>query len=272
VKEARKLGIPVIAIVDTNCDPDEVDYVIPGNDDAIRACSLIAKVVADAVQEGQYLAYKTMQRRAEPEFEREPGPGPVVAEPEPEERRPIRLSEEEAAFFGMPAGEPGSEPDGQQEPAPAADGGGSDAGIGDTAPVMSEATVEATSATVPAGVTPSEPVESSFAPVGASPGEDGAEVETPAAEPPAEPREVATEPTGGDQAAWSEAGTETEAEAVQARRDEEPPPGSTEAESAEAGSAMSGPDRNVGTPEDAAAAADASRPEDPEEHPAGADS
>src|SRR6266550_7035323 len=63
VKEARKLGIPVVAIVDTNCDPDEVDYVIPGNDDAIRACSLITKVIADAVQEGQYLAYKHMQKR-----------------------------------------------------------------------------------------------------------------------------------------------------------------------------------------------------------------
>ena len=52
VTEARKLGIPVIAIVDTNCDPDEVDYVIPGNDDAIRAVSLVARVVADALAEG----------------------------------------------------------------------------------------------------------------------------------------------------------------------------------------------------------------------------
>ena len=52
VAEARKLGIPVIAIVDTNCDPDEVDYVIPGNDDAIRAIRLIAGKMADAVIEG----------------------------------------------------------------------------------------------------------------------------------------------------------------------------------------------------------------------------
>ena len=53
VDEARKLGIPVVAIVDTNCDPDEVDYVIPGNDDAIRAIKLIAGTLADAIIEGK---------------------------------------------------------------------------------------------------------------------------------------------------------------------------------------------------------------------------
>ncbi|MCF6096722.1 30S ribosomal protein S2 [Thermovorax subterraneus] len=53
VSEARKLKIPIIAIVDTNCDPDEVDYVIPGNDDAIRAVKLITEKIADAVLEGK---------------------------------------------------------------------------------------------------------------------------------------------------------------------------------------------------------------------------
>jgi small subunit ribosomal protein S2 len=52
VDEARKLGIPVVAILDTNCDPDEVDYKIPGNDDAIRSAALLTRVVADAVAEG----------------------------------------------------------------------------------------------------------------------------------------------------------------------------------------------------------------------------
>ena len=56
VNEARKLGIPVIAIVDTNCDPDEVDFAIPGNDDAIRAVSLVTRVVADALAEGYGMA------------------------------------------------------------------------------------------------------------------------------------------------------------------------------------------------------------------------
>ncbi|MDE5584120.1 MAG: 30S ribosomal protein S2, partial [Ruminococcus sp.] len=53
VAEAKKLNIPIVAIVDTNCDPDEVDYVIPGNDDAIRAVKLIAGTVANAIIEGR---------------------------------------------------------------------------------------------------------------------------------------------------------------------------------------------------------------------------
>lgn len=53
VAEAKKLGIPVVAIVDTNCDPDDVDYVIPGNDDAIRAVKLIAGCMANAIIEGR---------------------------------------------------------------------------------------------------------------------------------------------------------------------------------------------------------------------------
>ena len=53
IAEAKKLGIPVVAIVDTNCDPDEVDYVIPGNDDAIRAVKLIASTISNAIIEGR---------------------------------------------------------------------------------------------------------------------------------------------------------------------------------------------------------------------------
>jgi len=98
VTEARRLGIPIVAIVDTNCDPDEVDYVIPGNDDAIRSCTLVARVVADAVQEGQYLAYQGMQERlAEPEIEVEEEA--AAAAPE-QDARPLRLSEAEADWMG----------------------------------------------------------------------------------------------------------------------------------------------------------------------------
>lgn len=53
IAEARKLGIPIVAIVDTNCDPDEIDYIIPGNDDAIRAIKLISQTIANAVIEGR---------------------------------------------------------------------------------------------------------------------------------------------------------------------------------------------------------------------------
>jgi small subunit ribosomal protein S2 len=130
VTEARKLGLPVVAIVDTNCDPDEVDFVIPGNDDAIRSCAVVARVIADAVQEGQYLAYQQMQTRAggEPEFERETAP--AAAEQTEEEAASVRLSADEAAWMGTTLDEgatpasgeteaPASEPS-DAEPEPAA--------------------------------------------------------------------------------------------------------------------------------------------------------
>jgi small subunit ribosomal protein S2 len=62
VTEANRLGIPVIAVVDTNCDPDIIDFVIPGNDDAIRSANLMSRIVADAADEGRLLA----QRKAPP--------------------------------------------------------------------------------------------------------------------------------------------------------------------------------------------------------------
>ena len=69
VAEARKLNIPIVAIVDTNCDPDDVDYVIPGNDDAIRAVKLIASTMANAILEGrqgeQDAAEETAEEAAE---------------------------------------------------------------------------------------------------------------------------------------------------------------------------------------------------------------
>ena len=80
VREARRLGIPVVALVDTNSDPDEADYVIPGNDDAIRACNLITRVIADGIEAGK--AHVTAR-----EFEARP------EEPAAEER----VAEEPAA-------------------------------------------------------------------------------------------------------------------------------------------------------------------------------
>ena len=67
VAEAKKLGIPIVAIVDTNCDPDDVDYVIPGNDDAIRAVKLIAGAMADAVIEGRQGEQEAAEVAAEDE-------------------------------------------------------------------------------------------------------------------------------------------------------------------------------------------------------------
>jgi small subunit ribosomal protein S2 len=53
VREAQRLGLPVIALVDTNCDPDEAQFVIPGNDDAIRSCTVIIKAIADGIEAGK---------------------------------------------------------------------------------------------------------------------------------------------------------------------------------------------------------------------------
>ncbi|HEU5215480.1 MAG TPA: 30S ribosomal protein S2 [Gaiellaceae bacterium] len=69
VREARRLGIPVVALVDTNCDPDEADYVIPGNDDAIRSCNLVVHSLAEAVSDGKQKvsAQELQQQAAQPE-------------------------------------------------------------------------------------------------------------------------------------------------------------------------------------------------------------
>src|SRR5205814_1955924 len=84
VNEARKLGIPVIAIVDTNCDPDEVDFVIPGNDDAIRAVNLVTRVIADALAEGMGMRKDEIISRATGSDTSEQGtPTSTVFEPDP---------------------------------------------------------------------------------------------------------------------------------------------------------------------------------------------
>jgi small subunit ribosomal protein S2 len=85
VKEARRLGLPIIALVDTNCDPDEADYVIPGNDDAIRSCSLVVRAIADGIAAGKTQATPDDFERAEEEPEtpaEEESETPAKVEPE----------------------------------------------------------------------------------------------------------------------------------------------------------------------------------------------
>jgi small subunit ribosomal protein S2 len=89
VSEARKLGIPSVGVVDTNCDPDEVDYIIPGNDDAIRAIRLFSSRIADAALEGRQLYEKTLQ-------EEEPEEGIEPEEAAPMEAPPAEALEEKA--------------------------------------------------------------------------------------------------------------------------------------------------------------------------------
>lgn len=91
VAEAKKLSIPVVAIVDTNCDPDEVDFVIPGNDDAIRAIKLIASKIADAMIEGKEAASKIIEAEAEKAMIEEK----IASEEAPETEERISKTEEE---------------------------------------------------------------------------------------------------------------------------------------------------------------------------------
>jgi small subunit ribosomal protein S2 len=81
VQEANKLGITVVAVVDTNCDPDNIDYVIPGNDDAIRAIRLMASKVADAVLEGRQAIAKEAGEAVEAEKAAGEIPAAAAAEP-----------------------------------------------------------------------------------------------------------------------------------------------------------------------------------------------
>jgi small subunit ribosomal protein S2 len=107
VTEARKLGIPVVAILDTNCDPDEVDYPIPGNDDAIRAGSLLTRIVADAVAEGLRLRSVYASEAAGKEGEAAIAASPVDEEPLAEWERELLESasgdQAEAGRFGRAA-------------------------------------------------------------------------------------------------------------------------------------------------------------------------
>ncbi|HYZ91417.1 MAG TPA: 30S ribosomal protein S2 [Actinomycetota bacterium] len=106
VAEARRLGIPIVAVVDTNCDPDEVDYPIPGNDDAIRAANLMCQVISDAVLGGKALR-----------------PSQVFEPDEPAGGADVELEElvEAAAEASEAAPAPKTESDGGGEPVPVAE-------------------------------------------------------------------------------------------------------------------------------------------------------
>jgi small subunit ribosomal protein S2 len=84
VKEVKKMGIPIIAITDTNCDPDDIDYIIPGNDDAIRSIKLICSKIADACIAGHNLAEERLRAEAEIKKEEEEKSEDVAAQPSDE--------------------------------------------------------------------------------------------------------------------------------------------------------------------------------------------
>ena len=115
VREGRRLNIPIVAIVDTNCDPDDIDYIIPGNDDAIRAIRLISSKMADACIQGQERLAERQQAEADKDVEEESEVSAVSAELQPGERKVIsdgsqgpvveiiKRSADEAPESGVPA-------------------------------------------------------------------------------------------------------------------------------------------------------------------------
>ena len=120
VKEARKLKIPIIGLVDTNCDPDEIDYIIPGNDDAIRSCSLIIRTMADAVAQGrQLLTEAEMKAEAERKAAEEAAVAAAVAAAEAEAAEQAAAAEADAAKAKAEAEAPAAEKP-AAEPKPAA--------------------------------------------------------------------------------------------------------------------------------------------------------
>jgi small subunit ribosomal protein S2 len=135
VTEANKLGLPIVAVVDTNCDPDVITHVIPGNDDAIRSGALLCRVVADAVTEGRYIAQNRPAAKA--------APAAVALAPVVEAPAAVVEAEVEAPVAEAPAAVVEAEVEAPVAEAPAA---------------VVEAEVEAPVAEAPAAPTPTEEV------------------------------------------------------------------------------------------------------------------
>ena len=114
VREARRLGVPIIALVDTNCDPDEADFIIPGNDDAIRSCSLIVRAIADGIAAGKGKVTEKELAAASTN-----GNGAPTEEPPADESATEEQAETEAPAAEQPAEEPTAEAV-VEEPAPEA--------------------------------------------------------------------------------------------------------------------------------------------------------
>ena len=111
LREASRLGLPVIALVDTNCDPDDVTYVVPGNDDAIRSCSLVTRAIADGIEAGktkvteaELTAAPVVAPAAQPEesADAEPGDTAVTAEPEVAAAADVAVEAEESDVAAAP--------------------------------------------------------------------------------------------------------------------------------------------------------------------------
>lgn len=102
VREARRLGLPVVALVDTNCDPDDADFPIPGNDDAIRSCELITRAVVDSIEEGMNRAAPSDFQPPAPEAAAEEPPAAAEEEPAAEAPEYEKLGQKEETVEATP--------------------------------------------------------------------------------------------------------------------------------------------------------------------------
>lgn len=224
-KEVNKLGLPLIGLVDTNCDPDEVDYLIPGNDDAIRSCGLIVKTLARAVEEGrqkvqvaEFLTAEATHAAAEAQAKSAPASAEAATGAAPSEAPPSRVSRapRSTAGEGRPGGQgrpgAGGRSDGPGRPGPR-EGGPARAAPARRpaaakpvkAPKADEATPKADEATPKADVAAKQKAAKTPAPqavVDEAPVADAPVVTAPEAavpvEAPAEVVEVATVETAGE--------------------------------------------------------------------------
>jgi len=212
VDEAKKLGIPVVAVLDTNCDPDDVDYPIPGNDDAIRSVTLLTRVIADAVAEG-LIARSGVRTGEEPS-----GAEVGVEEPLAEWERELLGAAEQAA---QPAAEtPAAEAPAAETPvaeAPAAEAPAAEAPAAETpaaeAPAAETPAAETPAAETPAAETPAAETPAAEAPAAETPAAETPAAEAPAAEAPAAETPAAETPAAEAPAAETPAAETPAAEA-----------------------------------------------------------
>ena len=113
IREARRLGMPIIALVDTNCDPDEADYIIPGNDDAIRSCSLVTRVIADAIEAGKAKVAPAEMETPAAEEPEAPSADEVAEEPAYEQTAPGETVGEEEVTTGVASGQAPADAEGE---------------------------------------------------------------------------------------------------------------------------------------------------------------
>jgi small subunit ribosomal protein S2 len=216
VREAQRLRIPIIGLVDTNCDPDGIDFVIPGNDDAIRSCALVTRAIGDVVAQG-HAVFRAEEERARAEAEEKARLEAEARARREVEEQAVREAEEAAAREAA-------------EAQAAAQAGGEAPAASAPAQPTPEAPAPDAPAPVPA---PAEPVAPAPEPQAAEPAAEApAEPAEPAEAPPAEPAaaEPAPEPAAEDAEPEPVAAETPEPEPAEAPTEPEPPAAAADAE------------------------------------------